>query len=99
MCVPCNCYHTRTNNLNEIIHECYGTKECELCLCEGDRRHCDFYPHVRETAMETLLDRVAWMGGLINRKQLVKNLATRNERVPDFVWDVISKMDSVRPEK
>lgn len=23
---------------------CAGTKECESCICGGDRRKCDFYP-------------------------------------------------------
>lgn len=34
----CGCYH--------IVHGknvCYGTKECEECVCGGDRKNCDFY--------------------------------------------------------
>ena len=23
---------------------CMGTKECECCICGGDKRKCDFYP-------------------------------------------------------
>lgn len=31
--------------------ECWGTKECERCKCDGDRRKCDFYEKVREEAI------------------------------------------------
>lgn len=27
---------------------CWGTKECDECKCEGDRRKCDFYPENRK---------------------------------------------------
>lgn len=27
---------------------CWGTKDCEECKCEGDRRKCDFYPENRK---------------------------------------------------
>ena len=26
---------------------CFGTKECEKCHCEGNKRNCDFYSTVR----------------------------------------------------
>lgn len=28
---------------------CWGTKNCEECKCEGDRRKCDFYPENRKS--------------------------------------------------
>ena len=27
---------------------CWGTKECDLCNCEGDESKCDFYPEKRK---------------------------------------------------
>ncbi len=27
---------------------CWGTKDCQECKCEGDRRKCDFYPENRK---------------------------------------------------
>ena len=30
------------------VAHCWGTKECEECKCEGDRRKCDFYPENRK---------------------------------------------------
>lgn len=30
--------------------KCYGTKEREMCCCDGDERKCDFYPEKRELA-------------------------------------------------
>lgn len=29
---------------------CYGTKEIDVCSCDGDKSKCDFYPEVREKA-------------------------------------------------
>ena len=35
---------------------CYGTPERDICNCDGDERHCDFYEHVRKrvTGKETV---------------------------------------------
>lgn len=30
------------------VAHCWGTKDCEECKCEGDRRKCDFYPENRK---------------------------------------------------
>lgn len=53
----CNCYdetEIQASNLWNplIIKRCRGTKECDECLCEGDRTKCDFYPEVREKALK-----------------------------------------------
>ena len=29
---------------------CYGTKDAEMCCCDGDARKCDFFPEKRERA-------------------------------------------------
>lgn len=31
------------------VAHCWGTKECDVCSCEGDRRKCDFYPENRKS--------------------------------------------------
>lgn len=41
----CNCYHEEYGTA-----ECWGTKERELCSCNGDQTKCDFYPDVRAKA-------------------------------------------------
>lgn len=33
---------------------CSGTKECDACSCSGDRTKCDFYPEVREKALNEI---------------------------------------------
>lgn len=43
-------YHPLTGS--PIAHDievgvCWGTKECDECLCGGDMTQCDFYPEVR----------------------------------------------------
>lgn len=56
----CDCYRTKTEmyNLYDIftgtpiqiekeVGICYGTRECEQCKCDGDRKKCDFYEEVR----------------------------------------------------
>ena len=67
----CECYKTRTINMTGLKdcagykipwHEtytegyCLGTKECELCQCNGDKSKCDFYDYIRKEAskMNTL---------------------------------------------
>lgn len=33
-----------TDYIVENQSYCMGTKECEPCICGGDKRKCDFYP-------------------------------------------------------
>ena len=58
----CKYYHERTvvryvNDIDIIgrpikheitIGECWGTRERDECLCEGDKKKCDFYPEKRK---------------------------------------------------
>ena len=37
----------RTTKEMVEVSRCTGTKECDICSCEGDRRKCDFYPENR----------------------------------------------------
>ena len=52
----CDCYHTQRKliygyyPLDEGV--CWGTKEKEPCSCDGDMDKCDFYPEVREKAIQ-----------------------------------------------
>lgn len=62
----CNCYHERSerryifNTFTGIPETsylstygvCYGTKECDVCGCEGDETRCSFYPEKREKAIQ-----------------------------------------------
>lgn len=58
----CECYHEVTRMLYSSIleqlyptaidGECWGTKERDICNCQGDKCKCDFYPEVRITARE-----------------------------------------------
>lgn len=38
----------RTTKEMVKVSRCTGTKECDICSCEGDRRKCDFYPENRK---------------------------------------------------
>ena len=38
----------RTTKEMVNVSRCTGTKECDICSCEGDRRKCDFYPENRK---------------------------------------------------
>lgn len=46
----CKCWHIEHGE-----GVCYGTPERDICNCDGDERHCDFYEHVRKrvTGKET----------------------------------------------
>ena len=38
--------------IDEEVGVCYGTKEKDVCNCDGDRSKCSFYESVREKATE-----------------------------------------------
>lgn len=42
----CHCWHPSERGADR----CYGTKECEPCVCGGNRAQCDFYPELRKKA-------------------------------------------------
>ena len=78
----CECYHTikrlryvpvlgghRAQEME--VSECWGTKDRDLCGCNGDRSKCDFYPEVREKA------------GLIN-ESTIKQLKNVTEQLELF---------------
>ena len=58
----CDCYHLEPErhyfadengaSIYEIINvpRCYGTREKDVCDCDGDRSKCSFYKSVREKA-------------------------------------------------
>lgn len=58
----CKCYYIRryikgwkdssTPVYEREVGVCYGTKEKEECICDGDRTKCDFYPEIRKKALE-----------------------------------------------
>lgn len=66
----CECYHTQMKrkylydvysgnciNWKDItIGVCWGTKECEICSCNGDKLKCDFYDYIREEAEKETLE-------------------------------------------
>ena len=52
----CGYYHTvkRYSPLvgRDVIEgTCWGTKEAEICLCEGRKNKCDFYPKIKKQAL------------------------------------------------
>ena len=36
----------------KTVSLCFGTKERDKCSCGGDRTKCDFYPEIREKAIQ-----------------------------------------------
>lgn len=59
----CKCYET-VKRLRYVTFDgeyhyvtdgvCNGTKERDVCGCNGDRINCSFYPHIREEAMKEM---------------------------------------------
>lgn len=43
----CNCWVFDDVRNGTCIYRCNGTKEREICHCEGDKSKCDFYENVR----------------------------------------------------
>ena len=51
--MKCECYKSDENG----APVCFGTKECEICACRGDKNKCDFnYFPKKENDFETLLE-------------------------------------------
>ena len=58
----CDCYHIqptikyKDDCIPFMAHDgvCWGTREQDICSCGGDRTKCDFYPEVRERALEEM---------------------------------------------
>ena len=61
----CDCYHVQQKKRytfhpitgqaienNVGISVCWGTRERDECSCGGDKAKCDFYPEVREKAIQ-----------------------------------------------
>lgn len=56
---------------------CAGTKECEICKCNGDRIKCDFYEDVRRKAKSNQLKKS-------NLKRALENLETLIDVAVDY---------------
>lgn len=59
----CDCYHESKKiifwppdeaPMTVNIGSCWGTRERDECSCGGDRTRCDFYPEVREKALQEI---------------------------------------------
>lgn len=66
----CDAYHARKDvryinreSYYEVVPECWGTKERDVCSCGGDRTRCDFYPKVREKAKQKNFAVRDWIQG------------------------------------
>lgn len=59
----CSCYET-VKRLRYVTFDgeyhyetegvCRGTKEKDVCGCNGDKINCSFYPHIREEAKKEI---------------------------------------------
>jgi hypothetical protein len=58
----CDCYHIQStikykdDCIPFMAHDgvCWGTREQDICSCGGDKTKCDFYPEVREKALQEM---------------------------------------------
>lgn len=75
-------------------NRCMGTKEMDVCQCNGHLRRCDFYPEVRKKAQKDLMS--CMPKGNINRRTLVKKLfevsEKNNTELPQWVYNIIAGM-------
>ena len=88
--------------IDEEVGVCYGTKEKDVCNCDGDRSKCSFYETVREKAAEENYERVR-----AEAAEEKKNLSTTKnvlEEIEDLIgehWgtDPIYYVDSKNKEE
>ena len=55
MIKECNCYERYTDFLGKSFGRCLGTKEIEICSCEGNESKCNFYPERRKKSRKPSL--------------------------------------------
>lgn len=60
--MKCNSYREREkrNSFSGALYMqgyCVGTRECEDCLCEGNKERCTFYPEYRKHSKAALKKR------------------------------------------
>ena len=55
MIKECNCYERYTDPLGKSFGRCLGTKEIEICSCEGNESKCNFYPERRKKSRKPSL--------------------------------------------
>ena len=66
----CNCYHAK--NSDSTIGECWGTKECELTNCQGDKKRCNFYPEIKEQARKEAAQTIDSYSQYLTRREIVE---------------------------
>lgn len=52
------CRYTPNGYVKERIPICYGTKEREQCICNGDPERCDFYSDIRAKAQNNKINSI-----------------------------------------
>ena len=58
----CSCYREYMSVGFDIGNaRCFGTRECDPCLCGGDESKCDFYPEKRTKANKRLNTAEMWL--------------------------------------
>ena len=77
-----------------VENHCLGTKEVDVCQCNGHKRRCDFYPEIREKAQTDFMNYMP--KGNINRRTLIKKLIEVSEEnkveLPQWVYNIIASM-------
>ena len=77
MMTICDCYHEEYGE-----PRCWGTKDVEPCICEGDRTKCDFYPEVRKDAIKEK-----------TKKQSIAVMPDRNIDLNKLIDECLKKKD------
>ena len=96
MTTLCHCFCTRQKDNGDIVNECWGTKECRDCKCNGYEILCDFYASKRIAARQGfILNNFPLFSGKVEKSALLEALVKRedseNERCPDWVFDTIAR--------
>ena len=70
-----------------VQYRCNGTKERELCKCNGEELNCDFYPEKRKKALLNLKNKISNFQSVY--KELKPLILWRNDFVNKRDWETL----------
>ena len=84
--LSCPCY-----NSDESEGWCLETKDFDTCFCEGNPIQCDFFPEVRQNAINSMAkesdDQFVLRSDIL--RELSEKASELNEKIPEWIIKTI----------
>lgn len=88
----CAAYVVQPYGADKNATRCFATKELDYCSCNGNSLKCDFYPQLKNKALNRFLD--TFPCDFISRHRLVERLVTYpSDLTMREVYNIIREME------